>query len=100
MTPADLLINTTNVGMKTGDPLLIDPSFMHKGMLVYDVIYSPLETDLLGFARKQGAATANGLGMLFYQGVLAFRHWANTELDEHVKKIMRRSLKEKVGHGF
>lgn len=94
---ADLLINTTNVGMKTTDPLLINPEFLHKGMLVYDVIYSPLETDLLREARGQGARTANGLGMLFYQGVLAFRHWADVEPDERVKKIMRQSLDKKRG---
>ena len=81
--------------MKTTDPLLIDPEFLHKGMLVYDVIYSPLETDLLREARGQGARTANGLGMLFYQGVLAFWHWADVELDERVKKIMRKSLERK-----
>lgn len=95
---ADLLINTTNVGMKTDDPLLIDPSSMHKGMLVYDVIYSPSETNLLKEARKRGVRTANGLGMLFYQGVLAFGHWAEAELDERVKKIMRKSL-EDASHG-
>jgi len=65
-------------------------------MLVYDVIYSPSDTDLLLEARKQGALTANGLGMLFYQGVLAFKHWAGgVELDERVRKIMRKSLEKK-----
>jgi shikimate dehydrogenase len=95
---SDLLINTTNVGMKKTDALLIDPGLMHKGLLVYDVIYSPAQTDLLKEARKRGARTANGLGMLFYQGVLAFRHWAEVELDEGVKKIMRKSL-EDAHHG-
>ena len=83
---ADLLINTTNVGMKTDDPLLIDPESLHKDMLVYDVIYSPAETKLLAQARLKGARTANGLGMLFYQGVLAFWHWSDVELDERVKE--------------
>jgi len=94
---ADLLINTTNVGMKEGDPLLINPASLHKGMLVYDVIYSPPETDLLLEARQRQALTANGLGMLFYQGVLAFRHWADVEPDERVKKIMRQSLDKRKG---
>jgi len=94
---ADLLINTTNVGMKTGEALLINPASLHKGMLVYDVIYSPPETNLLLEARKRGARTANGLGMLFYQGVLAFWHWAEIEPDERVKKIMRQSLDKQRG---
>ena len=93
---ADLLINTTGVGMKENDPLLIDPASMHKDMLVYDVIYSPSETKLLTEARQKKALTANGLGMLFYQGVLAFWHWSDVELDEPIKKIMRKSLKEGI----
>jgi len=93
---ADLLINTTNVGMKDTDKLLIDPQALHKDMLVYDVIYSPSETKLLTEARQKKALTANGLGMLFYQGVLAFWHWSDVELDEPIKKIMRKSLKEGI----
>ncbi|MBF0512081.1 MAG: shikimate dehydrogenase [Candidatus Omnitrophica bacterium] len=90
---ADLLINTTNVGMKPQDPLLIDTKALHKEMLVYDVIYSPRETKLLAQARQRGAQTANGLGMLFFQGVLAFRHWSDgVELNDRIKEIMRKSL--------
>ncbi len=95
---ADLLINTTNVGMNAADPLLIDPASLHKDMLVYDVVYSPAETRLLAEARLKDAQTANGLGMLFYQGVLAFWHWSDVELDERIKKMMRKSL-EKASHG-
>ncbi len=95
----DLLINTTNVGMKPADPLLIDPASLHKDMLVYDVIYSPVETKLLAQARLKKARTANGLGMLFFQGVLAFWHWSEVELDERVKKIMRKAL-EDACHGI
>ena len=84
---ADLLINTTNVGMNDNDPLLIDPESLHKDMLVYDVIYSPAETKLLQQARLKKARTANGLGMLFFQGVLAFWHWSDVELDERDQKI-------------
>lgn len=95
---ADLLINTTNVGMNSLDPLLIDPESLHKDMLVYDVIYSPAETKLLSQARLKSAQRANGLGMLFFQGVLAFWHWSDVELDEGIKNIMRKSL-EKACHG-
>lgn len=95
---ADLLINTTNIGMKENDPLLIDPESLHKDMLVYDVIYSPAETKLLAQARLKKAKTANGLGMLYFQGVLAFWHWSGVELDERVKKVMRKSL-EKASYG-
>ncbi len=88
----DLLINTTPIGLKAGDPCPIDPRDLHSNLLVYDVIYNPRETKLLKLAKAKGAKTANGLGMLFYQGVLAFQHWADEELDAEVKKAMRKSL--------
>jgi len=94
----DLLINTTKVGMNPNDPLLIDPESLHEDMLVYDVIYNPEETKLLSQARLKKAKTANGLGMLFYQGVLAFWHWSDVELDDDIKKIMRKALRS-AKHG-
>ena len=89
---ADLLINTTSVGLKTEDPAIIDENLLHRNMLVYDVIYNPSETKLLKAAKAKGARTANGLGMLFYQGVLALQHWAGTEIEPEIKAKMRKSL--------
>lgn len=91
---ADMLINTTSVGLKAEDPVLVEPELLNSNMLVYDLIYNPKETPLLQIARERGAQTANGLGMLFYQGVLAFQHWANTQLDDEVKAVMRATLEE------
>lgn len=93
LTSVDMLINTTRVGMQADDGLLFNPDLMHQGMLVYDVIYNPVETKLLQEAKQHSAATANGLGMLFYQGVLALSHWANVEPNQRVKKIMREALR-------
>jgi len=92
---ADLLINTTSVGM-TDDDCLVDEDFLHSHMLVYDLIYSPSETVLLRMAKRKGAKTANGLGMLYYQGILAFQHWANIQLSDDIKLKMRKSLEEGV----
>lgn len=89
---ADCLINTTSVGLKATDESLVDPDLLHKGLFVYDVIYNPKETKLLKQAREKGAKTANGMGMLYYQGVLSLQHWANMQLDEKVKTAMRRAL--------
>lgn len=91
---ADCLINTTSVGLKETDECLIDPQLLHKSLFVYDVIYNPKETPLLKFAKEKGAVAVNGLGMLFYQGVLALQHWANTQLDDKVKAAMRRALEQ------
>lgn len=89
---ADLLINTTSVGMKKGDPVLVDENLLHKKMLVYDIIYSPLKTTLLKLAEGKGAKISNGLGMLFYQGVLSLQHWINRPLEEKIKKKMWQNL--------
>ena len=93
---ADLLINTTTVGMKTDDPMLVGADSLHSNLFVYDVIYAPIETALLKTAKAKGAKTANGLGMLYYQGVLAFQHWAECELDDKVKKVMVKALQDSV----
>jgi shikimate dehydrogenase len=90
----DLLINTTSVGLKEEDPLLINPDCLHSNLLVYDLIYNPPVTPLLKAAHEREAKIANGLGMLFYQGVLAFQHWSNMQLEDDIKVIMRRSLEE------
>ncbi|MCR4336647.1 MAG: shikimate dehydrogenase [Candidatus Omnitrophica bacterium] len=96
---ADLLINTTSVGLNPRDPLLVPEEMLHSNLLVYDVIYNPAQTLLLKTAKKMGAKTANGLEMLFYQGVLAFQHWANVQLDADVKNKMRQSLREAIQNG-
>lgn len=93
---ADLLINTTSIGMQDTDPTLVNPELLHRDMLVYDVIYNPEETKLLHMAKVKGAKAANGLGMLFYQGILAFQHWAEAELDPRTKSKMRESLKKGI----
>lgn len=91
---ADVLINATPVGMKKSDPSLVEAELLHPNMFVYDVVYNPAQTPLLKMAKEKGATTSNGLGMLFYQGVLAFEHWGNIELDDEIKAKMRESLEE------
>ncbi len=91
---ADFLINATPVGMHEGDPCLIEPEAFHSNMYVYDVIYNPEETVLLREAKARGAQVSNGLAMLYYQGVLAFQHWAGIDLSDEVKNIMRQGLEE------
>lgn len=72
----DLLVNASVVGMRAEDPCLIDYKMFHKNLFVYDLIYSPFETKLLSQAKKTGISSSNGLGMLLYQGVLAFSHFS------------------------
>ncbi len=58
---ADLLVNTTPVGMERMPGCLIpDASWLHAGLTVSDVIYQPRETQLLRMAREAGLKTFNG----------------------------------------
>jgi shikimate dehydrogenase len=72
---ADLLVNTTSLGMIGQPALAIDLATLKPGAVVYDVVYVPLETDLLKQAAARGHPTVDGLGMLLHQGVEGFRRW-------------------------
>jgi len=85
----DLLINATPVGMHFGDPCLINESWLHKRLFVYDLIYNPAETKLISLARKYGLNCSNGLGMLLYQGVFAFKYFTGKNPPV---KIMKEAL--------
>ena len=72
---ADLVVNTTSLGM-SGQPdldLSLDP--LGKNALVTDIVYVPLETNLLKQARLRGNPVVDGLGMLLHQAVPGFEHW-------------------------
>jgi shikimate dehydrogenase len=72
---ADLLANTTSLGMKGQPPLEIDLKKLKKDAAVCDVVYVPLETNLLRHARELGHPTVDGLGMLLHQAVVGFERW-------------------------
>ena len=57
------LVNTTSLGMRGAPPLIIDLSALDSAALVSDIVYTPLETELLGQARARGNPTVDGLGM-------------------------------------
>jgi shikimate dehydrogenase len=70
-----LLINTTSLGM-TGKPALeIGLDHLPRHAAVADIVYNPLETDLLRAAKARGHRTMDGLGMLMHQAVPAFAAW-------------------------
>ena len=73
---ADLLVNTTPVGLRADDAtLLIDVDLLQSSAFVVDIVFNPPETPLLRAARARGCRVSNGLPMLLYQGVLAFELW-------------------------
>lgn len=79
-TAADILINTTSVGMApNNDHCIVPENILKKGMVVMDIIYNPLETKLLSMARDNGCITIDGLGMFIRQGVEQFKLWTGLE---------------------
>ncbi len=84
----DLLVNATAVGMRDKDSSVIDLNLLHNKLNVYDVVYNR-ETALIKEARSLGIPASDGLGMLLYQGVAAFKIF--TERDAPID-IMREAL--------
>ncbi|MFC6789353.1 shikimate dehydrogenase [Methylobacterium komagatae] len=72
---AGLVVNTTSLGMKGQPPLALDLAPLPAGAAVADIVYAPLETDLLAAARRRGLAAVDGLGMLLHQAVPGFAAW-------------------------
>lgn len=72
---ADLLVNATSLGMAGQPPLDIDLSPMPAHAIVADIVYVPLETELLRRARLRGLRTSSGLDMLLHQAVPGFERW-------------------------
>jgi shikimate dehydrogenase len=70
-----LLINTTSLGMQGQEELDLQLNQLPTTALVSDVIYAPLESQLLMDARLRGNSTVNGLGMLLHQARPAFNAW-------------------------
>ncbi|MCY0092819.1 shikimate dehydrogenase [Hoeflea ulvae] len=72
---AHLFVNTTTLGMAGSEAPEIDFTTMESGALVTDIVYIPLQTPILTMAKRQGLATADGLGMLLHQAVPGFEKW-------------------------
>lgn len=89
----DIVINTTSVGLKMGDPSPVPKEILHKGLFICDLIYNPPETALIRYAREIGCKYINGIGMLLYQGGASFRLWTDVEPP---LEIMRRALEETI----
>ena len=81
LSEADILINTTPIGMhpNVDDEPVASASDMHEDLVVFDAVYNPNETVLLKEAIKAGAKPVYGIKMLLYQGAESFRIWTGNE---------------------
>ncbi|MBI4691381.1 MAG: shikimate dehydrogenase [Nitrospirae bacterium] len=80
----DIIINATPLGWKKDDPSPINTDFLKAKHVVCDLIYR--KTNLLNKASRKGCKTLNGLGMLLWQGVLAFEMWTGKKPPVDVMK--------------
>lgn len=86
---AAVLINCTSIGMENSTKSSIISSYktLHKDLFVADIVYGSTRTKLLEMANEIGCKTMNGLGMLLWQGALAFKIWTGLDMPvELVKK--------------
>lgn len=83
-----IIINATPLGWKKEDPLPIDTDLLRKDQIVCDLVYK--KTPFLENASKKGCTTIDGLGMLIWQGALAFELWTGKKPPI---EVMRNSLK-------
>jgi len=93
---ADMLVNATVVGMHPRtEESLIPPDLLRPELIVFDLVYNPIDTKLLRDARRRGLTTIDGTHMLVYQGAIAFEKW--TEQKAPVEIMRNAVIKELKG---
>ena len=94
---ADILINTTSVGMSPNISETPVPSnLLRPGLVVADIVYNPIRTRLLREAEEADAKTIDGVDMFVWQGALAFEIWTGVKAP---LKIMRGEvIRQLKGH--
>jgi len=88
---ADILVNATSIGLfpQVEEVPAVAMTSIRPDLLVCDVIPNPPRTAFLRAAEAEGAQTLDGLGMLVYQGAIAFQMWTGVEAST---SVMRRAL--------
>ena len=87
---AGLLVNTTTLGMAGQPALAIALDDLPRDAAVTDIVYKPLETDLLARARARGNPVVDGLGMLLHQARPGFAAWFGVEpvVDKALRAVL------------
>lgn len=87
-TDTDIIVNTTSLGMAGQGALEFDLADFSKDTLVCDIVYKPLDTNLILAAKQRGMPYVTGIGMLLHQAQPAFQEWFGfwPEVTEDLKK--------------
>lgn len=91
---AATVVNTTSLGMVGQPPLDLHLGSLSDAAVVADIVYTPLETDLVTRARARGNRAVGGLGMLLHQGPPAWKLWFDIEpeVTPELRKMMEASI--------
>ena len=87
---ATVVVNSTSLGMDGKPELRVPLDALSPKAIVTDLVYTPLETGLLRYARELGCTTVDGLGMLIYQAAPAFERWfgIRPDVDEEARRVV------------
>ena len=96
----NIIINTTMAGMEHNiDALPWDSidgldceKYFNKNVSAVDMIYNPEETKFLKMAKDKGCKTLNGLGMLIYQGIIAYELFTDTTLPQNITELITKEV--------
>lgn len=90
LSTADLVVNTTSLGMDGQPPLELDFAAARTTAMATDIVYVPLETPFLKCAAQAGLKTCDGLGMLLHQAAPGFAHWFGRfpEVDDELRDLV------------
>ncbi|MDA8098602.1 MAG: shikimate dehydrogenase [Nitrospiraceae bacterium] len=91
---ANCIINATPLGLRPTDPMPFDAGMIKRSHLIGDLVYNPPLTGLLKAARARGARILPGIGMLLFQGVIAFEIWTGKKAPV---AVMKKALVQQMG---
>lgn len=85
---ANLLVNTTSLGMVGKPPFNVPFDNLKPSALVNDLVYTPLRTEFLDNAARRGCHTVDGLGMLLHQAAPGFERWfgQRPDIDDETRR--------------
>ncbi len=98
---ADLLVNSTSLGMRGQPELNLSLVRLPQGAAVCDIVYVPLATSLLRQARERGHPVVDGLGMLLHQAQPGFAKWfgAVPEVTAELRRIVEQDIAREMDAG-
>lgn len=93
----NIIINTSTIGfLNSDDKSIIGDKFFENNDVdfVLDIIYNPMETNLLNIAKKNLVKCANGIDMLIYQAICAQEIWTGEKFTDIVRKNIKNDIKK------